>query len=1119
MMIINLRKWLVGIVAGVFVFSNFGYLETDRVEASNYKRKWELPELRTENSSTFLNTNGSMTVDFYPFPVYEKDSAGKFVRKDLTAIEGPVNQVSYVSDSERGTDFAGEGLVKIGTDENGTYRTFIHFGNKLPEFKENHHIINAKLQLYKEGGVSEPSYGSSWHKDASFSVHNVLTAWEGGQLTWDQQPQVSELPVVAETVEKDVDNPRFRWDVTNLVKEWQKNPDFSHGIALKATDETKPSTAISVKKISQNINYLPVLQINYVDVKDFDINASSTGYECNSEKGSIDLSWFGPPGAAGYKVLIYNGKEYEEIEVGWNFSWSSSGKNIWPTKEQIANGEYRLRLDGSGGPLADNPGPVYQNAGAEEVDPFAYYFRVVAYYDDYTVTSDPVKVYIPDQTAPSAPKNIRVNELHSNFTISWDPAVDDRTGIKNYQVIVRDVYTRIVSAKTTEETQITLNENILTLGQRYEIFVRAYDKAGWQENYAESESVMATPRKLRDAKVTGYAMPIPPIDTSEWLNFRLRVQNEGTEEWSAANGYEIRVEGLSYSYTLRPDEVVKSGEVGDFGFTIMEENPLGEIPIKFGLYHPETGWVGQPVERTIVIEDLKAPAINLETPSRTEDRLKGDVLFKGTISDVQLKSYSIMYGKGESPSEWTTIKTVSDGSGLINTTWSTRDIPTGLYTLRIFAEDTSGNTRTYNSVVSINLPPMPPSFFDELTDFTKTISGKAEPLSTVKLSTKSGILLGSAVTSENGTFTIQIPAAQPAGTVLEISTTDLVGNTSRPIYVTVSDKTPPTAPKVNTVGDNSQTITGSAEKGSYILVFNGTTRLTEGYVKDDGTFSFTLLAKQPAGAILTVTATDQANNQSAPAKVTVVDKTPPPVPKVNIVADNSTTVTGTAEKGSAIKVTKGTAVLGSATVRSDGTYAVSIPKQPAGSILKVTATDKALNVSAAVGMTVIDKTPPPVPKINTVANTSTAISGTAEKFAVIRIYKGSTVIASTTVKADGKYSAIIPKQAAGIVLYVTATDKAKNVSGKAKTTVIDKIAPAIPTVNTVYSTNTTVKGKAEKYSYITVKNGKTIIGTAQTDSKGNYTVKIKRQKRGTTLTITAKDKAGNTSKPRTIKVR
>ncbi|MDR7240872.1 hypothetical protein J2Y02_005610 [Neobacillus drentensis] len=51
-----------------------------------------------------------------------------------------------------------------------------------------------------------------------------------------------------------------------------------------------------------------------------------------------------------------------------------------------------------------------------------------------------------------------------------------------------------------------------------------------------------------------------------------------------------------------------------------------------------------------------------------------------------------------------------------------------------------------------------------------------------------------------------------------------------------------------------------------------------------------------------------------------------------------------------------------------------------------------------------------------------------------------------------------------------------------------------------------------------MKVGSKSLGSANADSKGNYSVKIKAQKKGTTLAVTAKDKAGNQSSKRTIKV-
>ena len=85
--------------------------------------------------------------------------------------------------------------------------------------------------------------------------------------------------------------------------------------------------------------------------------------------------------------------------------------------------------------------------------------------------------------------------------------------------------------------------------------------------------------------------------------------------------------------------------------------------------------------------------------------------------------------------------------------------------------------------------------------------------------------------------------------------------------------------------------------------------------------------------------------------------------------------------------------------------------------------------------------------------------------------------------------------------------------------VIDKTAPAIASVNKVNEKSKYVTGKAEKGATVRVYNGKKLIGKAVVNSKGNYKVKIKAQKEGTSLTVTAQDKAGNQSKATTVKVK
>ncbi|WP_158651604.1 Ig-like domain-containing protein [Mesobacillus jeotgali] len=994
------------------------------VEAVNYTRVTEIPDKRTENTWTFRNTNLSETIDVFPLPVFEKDSSGRFVQKDMNGQNGPL---TFVSSSQGDANFSNDLLLKLGSDEEGSYRTYLDFGSSLPNL-ENKLIVDAKLQLVEYGNTKQPGYYDPAHRDGTFAVHNILENWDANTITWNTQPTISEQPVAVETDMKLVDSARFAWDITKLVQEWYKDPSASHGIALKANDENLHGTLRSFVKIDQKISYIPVLQITYNNP---DLYPSGRGYNFgeNSGKGRIDLQWYSVSGAKGYKVLIFNGKEYEEIDVGNQTTWTSLGKKIWPTEEQIHQGEYKLRLDGSGGDFTDKPAEVYANAGSTDRNPFVYYFKIQAYNDNGSILTNEVGVGIPDGTAPSEPENLQVKELASDFMISWNASVDDRSEISSYQVTLESLNGYGYITRSTSNTEIKIDEENLVYGGRYKISIRAVDANG---NKSAAAMIQAEPRSLRASQIHGYTIPSYPLEVTSTPSLKLTVENTGYDDWTADKGYEVRVEGISVYELLGAPLDVKSGEVKELEVKLMGPLTIGETPIKLGIFHRDHGWVGSTVNRSMTFMDTTAPELILESPVNY-DTLYGDVLIKGIISDYQVEEYTISYGASSDPLEWKVLENVSNQDGTFSFNWDTRGIRGGEYSLKVDAVDSTGNEKSIKRKVYINLPPMTP-LVSQVTDKATTVSGTAKAGTNIKV-LKGGALLGSASTGTNGVFSVKIPVAQSAGTVLQVTSTDDYGNVS------------------------------------------------------------------------------------LPRSVTVIDKTPPPAPKVNSVGDNMTTVTGSGEKSATIKVWKGSSVIGSSAVKADGTYVVSIAKQPAGMTLLVTATDKALNVSATTKITVVDKTPPVAPKVNVLGNNSTTVTGTAEKYAVIKIKKGSTVIATATVKADGKFSAAISKQNAGTVLSVTATDKAGNVSSTIKTTVLDKIAPAVPTVNTVYYYHTSVKGKAEAYSYITVKKGSTVIGTVKANSKGYFTVKIKKQKRGTKLYVTAKDKAGNNSKARIVTIK
>ncbi|WP_186328879.1 Ig-like domain-containing protein [Bacillus sp. X1(2014)] len=157
-----------------------------------------------------------------------------------------------------------------------------------------------------------------------------------------------------------------------------------------------------------------------------------------------------------------------------------------------------------------------------------------------------------------------------------------------------------------------------------------------------------------------------------------------------------------------------------------------------------------------------------------------------------------------------------------------------------------------------------------------------------------------------------------------------------------------------------------------------------------------------------------------------IDKTRPVTPSMNSVSDLSTTVTGKAEAGTTVKLSINGKYQKSTTAASSGNYKFTISKQKAGTTISVTATDKVGNVSASKSLKVVDKTPPAIQSVNKVTSKSKTVTGSAEKYASVKIYRGSTLIGKGSVYSNGKFSVTIKTQKANTYLKVYVIDKAGN---------------------------------------------------------------------------------------------
>lgn len=186
---------------------------------------------------------------------------------------------------------------------------------------------------------------------------------------------------------------------------------------------------------------------------------------------------------------------------------------------------------------------------------------------------------------------------------------------------------------------------------------------------------------------------------------------------------------------------------------------------------------------------------------------------------------------------------------------------------------------------------------------------------------------------------------------------------------------------------------------------------------------------------------------------------------------------------------------------------------------KFTVEDAAGNlVEKSITINNIFKGKPATPTVNTIWDSHTVIKGKATPNSTVYVKKGQKIINSAKVSIKGNYSINISKQKAGTKIAVYAKDPLKNISKTKNVTVIDKTAPTIPKINKVTANTKILTGKAESGAIVYIYDGNKLVKKGTVDTNGNIRITIAKQKKGTALTVFAKDKAGNKSKVRLVKV-
>jgi hypothetical protein len=413
-----------------------------------------------------------------------------------------------------------------------------------------------------------------------------------------------------------------------------------------------------------------------------------------------------------------------------------------------------------------------------------------------------------------------------------------------------------------------------------------------------------------------------------------------------------------------------------------------------------------------------------------------------------------------------------DGSTLVGTTkaasngaWSltTSALTQGTHTLTASetdaAGDTSGLSQAVKPVIASSTPSSPPADTapdapvitkDAVVSNTVQVSGTADAGDTIKLYDGS-TLVGTTKAASNGAWSLTTSALTQGTHTLTASETDAAGDTSglsqavKPVIASSTPSSPPadTAPDApvitkDTVVSNTVQVSGTADAGDTIKVYDGTTLLGTTHTAADGDWSLTTSALSQGTHTLTATATDAAGNTSHQSQAVdpLIGSTssgqhsssPPDAPVItaDTVVGHAVQMSGTAEDGSTIKLYNGSTLLGTTHAASDGDWSFTTPALSQGAhTLTASSTDAAGNTSAlseavdpVIGRgssngggtsthnhltgsseTLLQFTGVQQNHDNTVTLTGTADSGTP-----LSIYDGAKAVGSATTDTDGNWT-------------------------------------------------------------------------------------------------------------------
>jgi hypothetical protein len=236
-------------------------------------------------------------------------------------------------------------------------------------------------------------------------------------------------------------------------------------------------------------------------------------------------------------------------------------------------------------------------------------------------------------------------------------------------------------------------------------------------------------------------------------------------------------------------------------------------------------------------------------------------------------------------------------------------------------------------------------------------------------------------------------------------------------------------------------LSGTAEAGSTVRVYDGTTFVGETTAAAvGGNWSYIATGLARGSHSFTVTATDRAGLTSVPSAalpvtVAVFGPSPPTITGPTLTNTTAFTLSGTAQPRCSVAIYDTTSLLGSVTASTAGTWSYTATGQSEGThSFTATATDALGNTSdpSAPLLVTVDLTAPEGPTITgeaVVHVPSVTLSGSAEPDSTVSVFDGTALLGEAAASASGAWTFLASELASGShSFFATATDAAGNTS-------------------------------------------------------------------------------------------